>query len=259
MKRRRALLCFITVVLALCATCGVWLHGERQQYRLNRQLIDAVKGGDTKTALVLVNAGADPNTREIAMPPPTLIQLLQRLLHRSPPADDTASALMISSGLLYDSTEMKTITPESLDENLPLLKAMLLHGANVNAQDSNKQTGLLAAAGDNRLRTAELLLQYGANVNVQNIDGTTPLMAARTVDMVRLLLSHGANPNMQDEAGYTALHHAISSDIANPLVRELLAHGASTTIRTRHGDAPLEFALQANRPDLVGLLKRGTK
>ncbi len=43
MKSRRALLLSITVVLALCAACGVWLHRERQQYALNRQLIAALE------------------------------------------------------------------------------------------------------------------------------------------------------------------------------------------------------------------------
>lgn len=73
MKPRRALLFSITVVLVLCAASGWWLHKERQQYALNRQLIDALEHNDTKTALTFVNEGADPNTRQSPMPahPPT--------------------------------------------------------------------------------------------------------------------------------------------------------------------------------------------
>ena len=34
MKPRRAMLLSLTVVFALCAACGLWLHWERQQYAL---------------------------------------------------------------------------------------------------------------------------------------------------------------------------------------------------------------------------------
>lgn len=72
MNRRRALLLFLTVALALCAACGLWLHWEQQQYALNRQLIAVLINGDTQAALTLVNAGADPNTCYAPTPAPTL-------------------------------------------------------------------------------------------------------------------------------------------------------------------------------------------
>ena len=173
MKRRRTLLFAITVVLALCAACGLWLHREREQYVLNRQLIAALERGDTETALALINEGADPNTRYAPFPPPTLELLWKQLIHHEPvPANDTPTALMFTCGMRYFLTYEKGVPPTALPENLPLLRAMLLHKANIHlgATDtelvfgSENSTALHIAANSGRLHTVELLLQYGANV-----------------------------------------------------------------------------------------------
>lgn len=264
MKQRRALLLSITLVLTLCATCGWWLHKERQQYADSRQLIDALERGDATTALTLVNEGADPNTRQTPPPTPTFHLLLAQLLHHSlPPTDHSPTAFLIASGIAwnlggYSAQEL----PVTLDENIPLLQAMLASGADVESRDSNKRTSLHYAVWMGRWPTVQLLLQHGANVNVQDTDGITPLMWAAANDNVhvaQLLLSHGANPNIQDASGSTALYYAVSSPNPEVLVLELMVYHANLTLHNNDGDTPLRRAQQRNRPDLVRLLKRGTK
>ena len=125
MKPRRALLFIITLVLALCAVCGVWLHRERQQYRLNRQLIAAFVHNDTRQALVLINAGADPNTRAQPTPAPSFNLLLNQLLHRSPPpVNSSPTALMLACGADWTTQQEETDFLVRVKENLPLLQAM---------------------------------------------------------------------------------------------------------------------------------------
>src|SRR5205085_948618 len=105
------------------------------------------------------------------------------------------------------------------------MKLLILHGADVNARDSEKVTPLDAAmAGDwygefkERIRKeescAELLLQHGADVDVADRQETTPLMAAcmslpdakdNAYRSLCQLLEHGANVNTVDNEGRTAL------------------------------------------------------
>lgn len=263
MKRRRALLLFLTIMLALCAACGVWLHRERQQYNLNRLLIDALEHEDTKTALALVNAGANPNTCLAPTPAPSLKLLLNQLLHhRALPDDTSPTAFLYACGAFSLTSPDGNMTVGGMDENLPLLRAMLAHGANVHATAYSHSTALHFAAADNRLHTAELLLQHGADVNAQDDAHYTPLLMVMPVpsaNVLHLLLSHGANPNVQRADGSTLLHQAVFWPDANAVV-ELLADGANPDIKNQNGDTPLQLAQQMNRPDLVRLLKQhGTK
>jgi hypothetical protein len=177
MKPRRALLLSLTVVLALCAACGLWLHREQRQYALNRQLIDALEHGDTKQALALVNAGADPNTRQFSTPAPTLPELLKQLLHHTPPPDNNSpTAFRMAFGAYWSTTPNQSFHLISLDENLPLIQAILAHGANVNARDSSNLTVLHDAVAYDQLHTVELLLQHGADINVQDTTREIPTL-----------------------------------------------------------------------------------
>jgi ankyrin repeat protein len=252
MKRRRALLLSITIVIALCAACGVWLYREQRQYTLNQQLIAALDKGDTKTALVLVNTGADPNTRYSPHPAPSLQRLLNLFLHHTPaPTNDRPTALMFAC-----CGGFSLVDP---GENLPLLQAMLAHGANVNAK-MDKDTPLHFAAQWVRLRTMELLLQHGADVNAQNEQGYTPLMCAveggGTVELVHSLLMQGANPNIQAKDGRTPLYLVVLSGDNRGIIPELLAHGANPNLRGINDSTLLQLAQEMKRPDLVRLLKQ---
>jgi ankyrin repeat protein len=263
MKRRRALLFTFSVVLALCAACGCWLHRERQQYALNRQLIEVLTHNDTKKALALVNAGADPNTRAQPTPAPSFNLLIDQLLHRSPPpVNSSPTALMLACGADWITQQEETDFLVRVKENLPLLQAMLAHGANVNAREENNLTALHEAVRAQHLHSAEMLVLHGADINAQNGVGRTPLMLAiwnDTPNIARMLLTHGENPNVQDANGYTVLYSAIVSPKATTLISDLVAHGADPNLRNKEGLTPLQEAQKEKRPDLVRLLKRSRK
>jgi hypothetical protein len=263
MKRRRALLFTLSVVLALCAACGVWLHRERQQYAFNRQLIAALLKGDTKQALVLVNVGADPNTRCSPIPAPTFSQLLKQLLHHTPPpVSPTPTALMLACGAYWPDPPNDALQGITRHENLPLIEAMLAHGANVNARRVEQVTVLHDAVSRHRLPTLELLLQHGAEVNVQDKAGRTPLTFAAANDsaaLVHALLAHGANPNIGNAYGETALYSVLFGHDPVHILPDLLAHGGDPNLPEDNGYTPLQWAQRMKRPDLVRLFKHGTK
>ena len=263
MKRRRGLLLTAMVGLAVCAACGAWLTVQRQQYARNRQLIDALTHGDTRTALALVNAGADPNTQAEPVPPPSFKLLLDQLLRRkNSPVNTSPTAFVCACGLNWNPATGAEMDWHTLDEDLPLLQAMLAHGANVHATTFDNSAPLHYAVAADRRRTVELLLKHGANPNAQNRWGKTPLMcsgANMTINVAHVLLANGANPNMPDANGDTALYCAVGYDNAKIMIPELLAHGADPNRRNKYGSTPLIMAQTANRPDLVRLLKRSAR
>jgi len=103
---------------------------------------------------------------------------------------------------------------------------LLASKADVNAKDSNGDTPLLYAAGEEHKDVAELLLANKADVNARNSNGWTPLHEAAMdgqKDMVELLLAHGADINARNNRGETALHmvSALATDSRYKLGTEL--------------------------------------
>jgi len=77
-------------------------------------------------------------------------------------------------------------------------------------------------------REVAWLLEQGANANAADRAGVTPLMlAVDDVEKVELLLQAGASPNDRSAAGRTALLNAVQQKRSAPVLRVLLAHGAS--------------------------------
>src|SRR5436305_1771341 len=69
----------IALLLFTCVAAMVpWFRAQRRQYALNRQLIAALKQENDRRALVLVSAGADPNTRYEPTPVPSLPEFINR-------------------------------------------------------------------------------------------------------------------------------------------------------------------------------------
>ena len=263
MKHRSVLLLTTMLVLALCAGGEAWLRVQRQQYARNRQLIAALVRDDTQFALALVNAGADPDTRSSPPPAPTLPILFARFLrHTPPPVNDSSTALQLACGLLVEEEQGLDTPFPPTREDARLVQAMLAHGANVNAVQSDKATALHFAARDGRLRTVEMLLHYGANVNARNTAGWTPLMEAAmtpTANVTRLLLARGANVNAQNSVGETPLYVAVGYGRAASTVSELMTHGADPNLRAQDGETPLLLSEGGGSRELVRLLTRGAK
>ena len=107
------------------------------------------------------------------------------------------------------------------EDDIPgLVRSLLDRGADVNAQDQNRETPLLLAAERHMDKIARILLERGADPNVKNTRGKTPLhlLLERHLDdhgdvndtlvVGRLLLERGADVNAQDEDNTTPLYLA---------------------------------------------------
>ena len=259
MKARRSLLLFLTLVLVPVGAGILWVWQAKRQYALDRQLIAALVHNDSKQALTLVNAGANPNTRYNPPPPPMLKILFSQLLHRRhPPAEETPTAWMIACGDILISMSKQEFLPHRYPDDPELVQAMLLHGADLSTQKEDTHLALMCSIFHNRVRTVELLLQSGADVNYYSAHYAPLLICAVAMkypDITHLLLEHGANSNETDYEGNTALHFAMRPPIRENIVRQLLSHHANPSLPNARGETAIQYAQKQNRPDIVALLR----
>lgn len=121
--------------------------------------------------------------------------------------------------------------------DLPLVKALLSNGADVNAKDNDGWTALMLASDSDHFEVVQALLANGADVNAKDRRGWTALMlASRTgsLDVAQALLAKGADVNAKTGDGTTALMLA-SAGGRLEIVRELLAKGADVDARDANG------------------------
>ena len=127
------------------------------------------------------------------------------------------------------------------------VEALLVLGANPDAEDGMGQTPLQVAARLRRTDMTRLLIQHSANVNARSRDGRSPLDVATGCyagEVARLLLRAGAKPTF---AGVVMAGDGGS-------MRRWLAQGASLETRDGHSATPLHWAARNGRVDLVQVL-----
>ena len=265
MKRRRAWLLTTTIGVVLCAARGARLHIQRQQHARNQHLIDALRQADTATALALVNAGADPNTRLFPTAYTCAQNLLPHPLPRAPlqPAQEgTDRPDACLRGPLEPAGGRRSPRWFAWRKTSLCYKpCWRIARADVNATTAGNLTALHFALIRQRVDTVQLLLRHGADVNAQDDYGRTPLPVGGET-------GHGgrgaslARTRRKPECArfapaWTALHYAVVSSSSQHIIPELLAHGADPDLRNDFGETPLELAGWA-MPDELRLLMQST-
>lgn len=107
------------------------------------------------------------------------------------------------------------------------------------------------------------LVQIKQILHLKNVDeinssermGQTPLIAALSnlpnqdksmekveYTIIHLLLENGADPNKGEEDDTSPLHRAIRNQKPEPIIKDLIDHGADVMGLTFHGEAPIHFA-----------------
>lgn len=141
--------------------------------------------------------------------------------------------------------------------NLEAVRNLLAKGVDVNARDRLGLTPLHEAVARQSREVVHLLIGKGADVNAQTASGFTALHYAARDGQVRaaeLLVAAGADLNTRTASGQTPLHYAVRRGhygTAELLVDE----GADVNLRTKQNRTALDYALEAEREDLVNLLK----
>lgn len=184
---------------------------------LDTPLLAAAKAGSEEAVRLLLEAGADVNTKNRYQ--------------------ETALTLAAAEG------------------HTQVVSVLLDWGAEVNLVNEFGDTPLLDAAWGEHEDTLRLLLAKGADPNVPNGIGhtaiTTTLWFPRN-RILAILLEGGANPNLRDTEGLTSLMLGLYDEEA---VRLLLKHGADFTLRDDRGRTALQQAIEDCDHNAIPLLK----
>ena len=222
-------------------------------------LILAIENGYYELALMLLEAGADPNDQRSGFMPLHVMTWV-----RKPPRGE----------------DRGMPPPPELGgmNSLQFIKELVKRGADVNARLANGSGGLgkfntkgatpfFMASATADIPYMKLLLELGADPSIGNVDRCTPLIAAcgihvgsdaanevageepEVLEAAKLLLKHGADVNAVDANGETAMHGAALKNL--PKVVQFLAdNGAKVEVwnkKNRFGSTPLMLA-QGYRP-----------
>ena len=125
---------------------------------------------------------------------------------------------------------------------VPLIEALIRHGADVDAQYEG-YTALHDAAENDFVLSIDALIEAGANMEVKTLAGDTPLsVAARAccAKSVLALLRKGAVANARNNEGKTPLHLACDGwrGTAQEAVEILMGWGADETALDNDGKSP---------------------
>ena len=161
-----------------------------------RPLVAALAGEHFETADFLFHNGADPNVWTHsgrgrnplhAAAESGNFEVVRKLIEYNPPyinaGDETGwTPLFWAAGGRYFT-------------NCSVVRFLLEHGADINAQSHGGWTPLQRASRYGRLEVVRLLLEHGADVEVKNNGGKTALQEAADMgrdEVVKLLREHGA-------------------------------------------------------------------
>ncbi|XP_044757341.1 ankyrin repeat and KH domain-containing protein 1 isoform X3 [Coccinella septempunctata] len=141
--------------------------------------------------------------------------------------------------------------------HLDLVKFLLLHGANVEAQTQTGDTALTYACENGHTDVADLLLQYGANLEHESEGGRTPLMKACRAGhlcTVQFLISKGANVRKQTTNNdHTPLSLACAGGHM-AVVELLLSQNADPNHKLKDNSTMLIEAAKGGHTNVVQLL-----
>lgn len=205
---RRKLYRFVSALVGLIVLAGVplWLGvTATRRDRANHALAAALWKNDTAAALAALNAGADPNTRCFREEPDRKRVTWQRFFR------NCFDRLQGKRAKPTGAVEPPALITATADRNVPVVKALLERGADVNARDEEGETPLMIAIFLQDAWLTKAILNSGANVNLRDKQGASALVFAvdnNDIDTVRALLNKGADVNAANKSGVTALMDA---------------------------------------------------
>ncbi|KAG5757504.1 hypothetical protein H9Q72_014355 [Fusarium xylarioides] len=174
--------------------------------------------------------------------------------------------LLVDHGVNANAQDENGRTPLHLSAavgNVEMVRVLCEGGAAIETTSENGHTPLQVAAMEGHTEVTELLLEKGADIEASDKFGNfTPLGFAASMnhsDVTRLLLEKGANVEATNQAGYTPLISAAKSG-SESVTKVLLKHGAHIEATDKSGGTPLIWAARAGSEGVIEhLIHHGAK
>ena len=161
-----------------------------------RPLVAALAGNHFQTADLLRHNGADPHVRGCAGRNPLHgavysgnLEVVRILIEYNP------AYINAIDGNGETPLHLASLARDPDFKDIPILRLLLEHGADINAQSQSGATPLYVASLRGALEVVRLLLEHGANVETKRNEGKTALQVAAEEghdEIVKLLREHGA-------------------------------------------------------------------
>ena len=135
-----------------------------------------------------------------------------------------------------------------LDKKYDLTKSLIKNGFNVNIQDDDGDTALMASLCNNREYEMcdECEMNDEKEMNDENDNKYTEANFERDYDMIKLLLENGANPYLKNDDGYTIFDFLMINKIYKSIhiikiIKLLLENNINIDTYNIHGYALLHY------------------
>lgn len=221
-----------------------------KQKELQFRLVAAIESGDLPQVHKLVVSGVYIDCIILLVKTP--------LIHAMEQGHEHIASYLISAGADPNKPERNAwfrqpIHTAVFKNMYNIVIKLLVHGADIEAQDGNGMTPLLYSAIYNCGEITKLLISYGANVNMEDFVKRTALHFAAERNFMEIadtLLTTGIDIDHQDKYGWSALFGAIMYNHLE-MVQLLLSRGASVHLKDYTGDTALHLACSRFRREKV--------
>lgn len=220
-------------------------------------LLEAVILGDggpahTETVRLLVRAGANTDIVD-----PAGLTALQHARNKG-----FREIVAILTAKDTAATMDRALIEATARNDVETARRLIAAGANVNAQDENRDSAFLLAGARGRLEILKLTLAAGADLKSMNRYGGTALIPAchyGHIDTVRELLKTTIDVDHVNRLGWTALLETVILGDGGPvhveIARLLVARGANINLADNQGTTPLAHARQRGYREMATFLE----
>ena len=150
--------------------------------------------------------------------------------------------------------------------HVPVARALIAAGADVNAKDDMQDSAFLYAGAEGRTEILKMTLPTADLKSTNRYGGTALIPAAHHghTEAVRILLGTAIDKDHVNRLGWTALIEAVILSDGGPvhteIVRLLVEAGANMNIADREGVTPLQHAKRRGYAAMVRILEaRGAR
>jgi cytohesin len=209
----------------------------RDQFLSSPPLFKAIELGNEKVVKLLLSKGADPELKNGQN-----LNAYEFALHEK----KENLALLLKKAKSGYSDPAHALSQAIHDKNVQWVESLLKEG--VNANGNSQSPHLIEAAGiyDNsvvRFQIMKLLIEKGADVKVIDSNRRSLLHLIQDVEIAKLLIGRGLNVNVGNYEEQTPLH--VSAQLGElEMVEFLLSHGAQAQAVDKNRQTPLHLAAE---------------